>query len=108
MREGERANQKKSCSRQSADRARITCRGCDDKESGQREEEGGAVDRDAKSFRDRDAAAFNGLYVICELGVGVAHQSQEIESVAVPVAHVAHVAAALVVIAVVAAAAATL
>lgn len=47
---------------------------------------GGAADRDAKSFRDRDAVAFNGLYVICELGVGVAHQSQEIESVAVSVA----------------------
>lgn len=46
----------------------------------------GGADRDAKSFRDRDAVAFNGLYVICELGVGVAHQSQEIESVAVPVA----------------------
>lgn len=37
--DGERANQKKSCSRQSADRARITCRGCDDKESEQRERE---------------------------------------------------------------------
>lgn len=87
--DGERANQKKSCNRQSADRARITCRGCDDKESEQKEGEegcGGGADRDAKSFRDRDAVAFNGLYVICELGVGVAHQSQEIESVAVPVA----------------------
>lgn len=39
--DGERANQKKSCSRQSADRARITCRGCDDKESEQREGEEG-------------------------------------------------------------------
>lgn len=56
--------------------------------SRERERKGveGGADRDAKSFRDRDAVAFNGLYVICELGVGVAHQSQEIESVAVPVA----------------------
>lgn len=56
--------------------------------------------------------AFNGLYVICELGVGVAHQSQEIESVAVPVAccllHVVHVVSALVVAAAGDGAAATL
>lgn len=38
-----------------------------------------AKDRDAKSFRDRDAVAFNGLYVICELGVGVARRAKKLK-----------------------------
>lgn len=41
--------------------------------------ERGSTDRDAKSFRDRDAVAFNGLYVICELGVGVARRAKKLK-----------------------------
>lgn len=38
-----------------------------------------STDRDAKSFRDRDAVPFNGHYVICELGVGVARRAQKLK-----------------------------